>query len=284
VLFNHFVELIVPWFVFGSRPWRHGAGVLLAAFQVSLIVSGNLSFLNWITLCACIACFDDSWLHRIVPRRWRHLAPEDAGETTRAHRLTVGILAGVVALLSIGPIANMLSPNQAMNTSFDRLHLVNTYGAFGSVGKVRNEVVIQGTDDPVPGPDSEWRDYELPCKPGRTDRRPCLITPYHYRVDWQIWFAAMQRIDQNPWLIHLVTKILDGDPVAQRILSYDPFDGRPPAAVRLSLYRYRFTQPGQAGWWQRSYRGEYLRTLTVDDPDLRAYTLRAGWHRFRLGE
>src|SRR4051794_8585849 len=38
---NHFVELIVPWFSFGPRQVRHVAGVLLITFQIFLIISGN---------------------------------------------------------------------------------------------------------------------------------------------------------------------------------------------------------------------------------------------------
>ena len=34
-----------------------------------------------------------------------------------------------------------------MNSSFEPLHLVNTYGAFGSVTRERREIVIEGTDD-----------------------------------------------------------------------------------------------------------------------------------------
>ena len=56
----------------------------------------------------------------------------------------------VVAVLSIRPVLNLASPRQIMNTSFDRFDLVNTYGAFGSVGRERWNVVFEGTDDAVP--------------------------------------------------------------------------------------------------------------------------------------
>ena len=107
-------------------------------------------------------------------------------------------LAALVAFLSIGPVRNLLSSHQAMNRSFDPLHLVNTYGAFGSVGRERYEVILEGTSDPEPGPDTAWRAYEFPCKPGDPARRPCIIAPYHYRLDWQIWFAAMSETYRKP--------------------------------------------------------------------------------------
>jgi hypothetical protein len=71
-----------------------------------------------------------------------------------------------------------------MNSSFDRLQLVNTYGAFGSVGKERYEVVLSGTLDRKLTSDTKWTEIEFKCKPGRLDRRPCVISPYHYRLDW----------------------------------------------------------------------------------------------------
>src|SRR3989442_3669566 len=48
VLFNHFVELIVPWFLFAPRRLRYVAGGITIVFQVLLILSGNLSSLDYI--------------------------------------------------------------------------------------------------------------------------------------------------------------------------------------------------------------------------------------------
>jgi hypothetical protein len=66
VLWNHFVELIVPWFLFGTRRIRIAAGLLTASFQILLILSGNLSWLNWLTLALCIPCFDDQFLAHLM--------------------------------------------------------------------------------------------------------------------------------------------------------------------------------------------------------------------------
>src|SRR6185503_8451913 len=188
-LFNHLVELVVPFFAFGPRRGRHIAGVLLIAFQGILILSGNLSFLNWLTIVPAIACFDDSALGRLFPAAWRErtLARSAGRSPSLPHRVAAFALAGLVALLSVNPVSNMLSPRQAMNATFDQFALVNTYGAFGSVGRERFEVILSGTRDGVLGEQTEWLEYELPCKPGDVTRRPCVISPYHYRLDWQIW-------------------------------------------------------------------------------------------------
>jgi hypothetical protein len=52
------------------------------------------------------------------------------------------------------------------------------------VGKVRNEIVLMGTTDKTVTARTKWKEYEFQCKPGNIDRRPCLISPYHYRLDW----------------------------------------------------------------------------------------------------
>ena len=82
-----------------------------------------------------------------------------------------------IAWLSIPVVTNLLSGHQVMNTSFDPLDLVNTYGAFGSVGKERRELVFAGTAGAASSPESAWREYPFRCAPGDPVRRPCVITP-----------------------------------------------------------------------------------------------------------
>jgi Lipase maturation factor len=281
VLVNHLVEIGVPWFAFGPRRARHVAGVLLVAFQVVLILSGNLSFLNWLTIVPALACFDDSALGRLFPAaiRARTLALAERAEPGRLARRVSFALAAVVAVLSVQPVLNLLSPGQAMNASFDRLHLVNTYGAFGSVGRERFEVILEGTSDAVLGDHTVWRAYELPCKPGDVRRRPCMISPYHYRLDWQMWFAAFTGPERQPWLVHLVYQLLRGEPGVKRLLAGDPFPEHPPRYVRGELYKYRFTRPGDGSgaWWERTRVASYLRPLSVDDPALVRIVEARGW-------
>ncbi len=258
-LWNHFVELVAPWFAFGPRRLRHVAGIVLVSFQVILILSGNLSFLNWVTIIPALACFDDSWLARVLPERLTHRALQAKTEAkiSRTQRVAVPGVVLLVAALSYFPIANLLSSRQAMNTSFDPLHLVNTYGAFGSVGQERNEIIFEGTDDEVITPASVWKAYEFKCKPGDPSRRPCVISPYHYRLDWQIWFAAMSSPDQYPWTLHLVWKLLHNDQGALSLLANNPFPDSPPRYIRAELYRYQFAPWGEGNtdWWTRTRRG-----------------------------
>lgn len=273
--FNHLVELVVPFTLFAPRPVRAVGAALLITFQVVLIGSGNLAFVNWLTLVICCAALDDRIVDGLLARlrRAQSATSPSSSPPSRPRLVVVGVLAVVVGVLSLDPVANMLSRDQVMNTSFDRLHLVNSYGMFGSVQDSRVEVVIQGREEGGP-----WLDYELPCKPGRVDRAPCIITPYHLRLDWQLWFVQFSpRIERHPWLVHLVWKLLDGDPLVRRLFAHDPFDGGAPDQVRLVLYRYHFTTWGQPGWWTREERGELVRPVTLDDPALVGFVEAQGW-------
>jgi hypothetical protein len=287
LVFNHFVELVVPWFAFGFRRYRHTAGVLLVVFQVFLILSGNLSFLNWLTIVPALACFDDTALSLLVPRSRRAglLADYEARKPTRAQTRVGWGLGIVVAVLSAAPILNLVSCSQRMNSSFDPLDIVNTYGAFGSVDRERYEVILEGTRDAVPQRDGSWEPYELPCMPGDPRRRPCVVSPYHHRLDWQMWFvgngaARGESIEGEPWLVHFVWQLLAGEPYPKRLLLRDPFPDAPPTWIRADIWRYAFTASrAQAGapWWTRERMGVFLRPVSLQHPELREYVEAYGW-------
>jgi hypothetical protein len=332
VLFNHLVEVVAPWFVFGPRRLRLIAGSLMAAFQIVLILSGNLAFLNWLTLVPVIACFDDDALLALCPRRvreWlrarmhpvekrdgRQLAMAMAiggvvvlgitwfgtlaaaiivaalailiaalryrprlrtpGMPTDGHQILAGVFAALVIVKSYPVVDNLTSKHQAMNTEYDRLAIVNTYGAFGSVGDVRHELVIEGTMDADPE-HATWKAYELPCKPGALGRRPCVLGPYHRRLDWLIWFSAMYDQPEDPWILHLVWKLLDGDRMVRRLFAVDPFDGRAPKWVRIERFVYHFAPAGSDAWWTRDSEQLWLPPVSLDTQALRDALARYNW-------
>jgi hypothetical protein len=273
VAFNHVVELAAPFFVFGPRRWRNAAGALMVALQVILILSGNLSFLNWLTLVPILACFDDGLWRRVLPRALvaRAERARAAAVPSRAHGLAVAALGLGVAVLSVPPVLNLLSGQQMMNTSFTSLPLVNTYGAFGSVGRERLQLVIEGTTDDAVTPATRWVAYQPKCQPADPARRPCWMSPYHYRLDWLLWFAAMGEPRDYPFAVHLVWKLLQGDRGALGLLDGDPFAGTPPRFVRVELYRYQLAPLGAKVWWNRTRVGSWLPPLSRDDPALQDF-------------
>ncbi len=269
-LFNHFVELIVPWFYFAPRRLRHIAGLFTIVFQTILILSGNLSFLNWLTIVIAIPCFDDAAFSRIGFR----IRPRP-GAASASRKYMLAALSLLLIWLSTEPARNMMSSGQVMNTSFDRLYILNTYGAFGSVTRTRYEIIIEGSDDAV-----HWKEYEFLAKPGDPKRAPPWIAPYQSRIDWQMWFAAMSDYQNNPWFVHFVYKLLVGDHAVLNLLKTNPFPTAPPRLIRADLYEYHFSKDHAGGaWWNRKRVGTYLRTVWKDSPDLQYYLREYGWIR-----
>ena len=75
---------------------------------------------------------------------------------------------------------------QAVDRLIEPLHIVSGYGLFAVMTTKRDEIVIEGSDDGV-----EWREYEFRYKPGDVARRPRWNIPHQPRLDWQMWFAAL---------------------------------------------------------------------------------------------
>ncbi len=281
LLWNHFIELIVPFFAFYPYIARHIAGILMISFQFILILSGNLSFLNWLTILPVIACFDDRFFKKILPRKIIEKA-EFAAKNRKVYKtqtIVAWILVAIVAWLSIPVVQNLLSTRQYMNTSFNQWDLVNTYGAFGAVGKERYELILEGTTDKIITPQTQWKEYEFKAKPGNVYRKLPIIAPYQPRIDWQIWFAAMQRPEHNPWLMHLIWKLLDNDKNALSLLANNPFQDNQPKHIRVGFYRYEFAELGNTSGavWKRTYIGEWLPPLAKSTPGFKEYIEANGW-------
>jgi hypothetical protein len=174
----------------------------------------------------------------------------------------------VVLLLSYWPLRNMLSAQQRMNVSFNPFHLVNTYGAFGSIGRVRREVVIEGTREPKITEQTVWNEYEFKGKPGAVRRLPRQWAPYHLRLDWMMWFAAISPGYAQPWLTPFLQLLLRNDKSTLRLLRHNPFTESPPVYVRAQLYQYRFTTPAELRrdrvWWHRALVGDYVSPTALE--------------------
>lgn len=273
VWYNWLAELVAPWFIFWPRIGRHIAGVIIVFLQIILILSGNLSFLNWLTIVPALACFDDAFWAKLLPRRLVRMAEaaNANAEPSRPMQIVVVIVTAIIGLLSIQPVLNMASSEQIMNTSFDPLNLVNTYGAFGSVGKERYNVVFEGTMDTTPDSTASWKAYPYKGLPVALDQRPPQVAPYQLRLDWQMWFAAMSTPDEYPWTLTLISKLLHNDPGSVSLFAANPFPGKPPKYIRAVLYRYKFARPGnpQGHWWEREKLGNWLPAMAADDARLK---------------
>src|SRR5256885_1068821 len=170
---SHFAQLVAPILLFFPQPIAAFAGLVMAVTQSWLVLSGNFSWLNFVTIVLTASAFDDRLLGRILP-------PGQVGPPVGWFDGLVVALAALLMALSYRPARNLFSRSQMMNASFDSLPLVNTYGAFGSITRERYEVGVEGTSDERISPDTVWREYEFRGKPTDPPRRPPQGAPYHF--------------------------------------------------------------------------------------------------------
>jgi hypothetical protein len=273
---NHVVELAIPFLYFAPQPVASLAGLVTILFMGWLMLTGNFSWLNALTAVLAVSTFSDGVLATYLSVGAPATALPIAGPPPTVLPApvylwaAVGGVAAIVAILSVRPTINMLSSGQVMNTAFDPLHLVNTYGAFGSITRDRYEIVVEGTHDETISLDTEWREYTFKGKPTDPERRPPQVAPYHLRLDWQLWFAAMAPSPyRHRWFHRLLEKLLRGDQQILGLLRTNPFPDDPPTHVRAVRYRYEYTtseEKSEAGrWWSRERVGTYVEPISMDD-------------------
>jgi hypothetical protein len=260
---NHFAQLVVPFGLFAPQPVASVAATIIVVTQLWLVTSGNFAWLNWITIMLAFSAIDDSAVATILP------IPAHTTPSTPPLWFAALVIAftGAVLFMSYWPVRNMVSSHQRMNMSFNPFHLVNTYGAFGAIGRVRREVVIEGTDELRLTPQTVWKEYGFKGKPGAPRRLPRQWAPYHLRLDWLMWFAAISPGYAQQWLMPLLERLLRNDRPTLRLLRHNPFPDAPPRYVRAQLYQYRFTTPAELrrdrAWWHRTPIGPYVRPMML---------------------
>ena len=259
------IELGVPWLMPGPRRVRTLAAFLLIALQALIALTGNYAFFNLLTASLCVLLLDDALFESPgLPRDRR-----DTGGTPVRRWITVAfaIVTVPVSLLlftgSIGiplPAATLVIPVAEFVQPF---RSVNSYGLFAVMTTTRDEIVVEGSND-----GSEWKAYEFRYKPGDLNRRPPWVAPHQPRLDWQMWFAALQPFEGGGWFHRFCLRLLEGSPDVLRLLPGNPFPDRPPQYVRGTLYRYHFTDTATGrrtgAWWTRERVGEYAPVLFLD--------------------
>jgi lipase maturation factor 1 len=136
------------------------------------------------------------------------------------------------------------------------LRMVSSYGLFAVMTTERNEIIIEGSDDGI-----EWREYEFRYKPGDTARRPPWNVPHQPRLDWQMWFAALDDPRRLNWFPHFLERLLQNEPTVTALLRDNPFAAKAPQYIRAQFYDYTFSSSEELRhglWWQRRSVGLYF--------------------------
>lgn len=266
------IELALPFLFFLPRRPRLVAGFFTVLLQVLILLTGNYTFFNWLTILLCVWLLDDSLLRRFFPRGMivHHVRRP---RPSLLRRLPLALLALTVLFLSGTRFASTVlrtridnlypEPLARLTTYGSQMHVANSYGLFANMTTTRPEILIEGSHD-----GDDWHEYTFYYKAGDIHRAPPWVAPYHPRLDWQLWFAAYGSYQRNPWFINFVRRLLEGSPEVLALLEHNPFPDEPPRFVRARVLDYRFSDPAAhdliGAWWTRDNPREYLPPVSLE--------------------
>jgi predicted DCC family thiol-disulfide oxidoreductase YuxK/uncharacterized membrane protein YphA (DoxX/SURF4 family) len=268
------VELAVPALIFCGRRFRLIAAALLALLQLVILLTGNYTFFNWLTLLLCVPLLDDNVIKIFRRPTTRDGTPAPVPLRTRAPRwpwpVTTVLAVAVVTVTLMQLLAVMRDreawpkPAFAVYRWLIPFRSFNNYGLFAVMTQTRPEIIIEGSDD-----GKNWLSYEFKYKPGDLKRPPAFVAPYQPRLDWQMWFAALSSPRNDPWFVSFELRLLQNSPPVLALLQRNPFPKAPPKYVRAMLYEYHFTTRAErrvtGDWWRRKILHPYLRPISLED-------------------
>lgn len=263
VVFMFGIELAVPFLFFAPRRIRFFGAWIVLFFQGIIIVTGNYTFFNWLTIALALFLFDDAFFRVRILDRVRAVRPQ--GIVRRAGLIVLAVCVLTLGFLQIvrsfGPLPRVAA---ALVRTVQPFYLVNHYGLFAVMTTVRREIILQGSRD-----NETWKTYTLRYQPGDLLRAPRFVAPHQPRLDWQMWFAALGTYERNPWLVNTAVRLLQGSSSVLALLDDNPFGPAPPKFVRGLIYEYHFTnfeeRRDTGAWWRRELLGLYLPVVSFTE-------------------
>jgi hypothetical protein len=260
------VEVAVPWLIFAPPRFvrvRAVAAAIMISLQLGIAATGNYGFFNLLATVLYLALLDDRVLTwRAPPARPR------AGPLNGAAiwYLVASGAALLIACFSVMTLFREIDLTRGQPSVVSRLwssraldavapiDSINGYGLFRVMTTERPELVVEVSAD-----GTSWKEWEFTWKAGDVKRRPSFVQPHMPRLDWQMWFAALDPRGAQRWLSPLIQRLLDGDEAVARLLGPNPLGGRP-QCVKLVYYQYHFTSRAEraatGAWWKRERLGD----------------------------
>ncbi len=260
-----FIELVVPFAIFGPRRIRWLGFWMLVALQGAIALTGNYNFFNLLTVALCFLLLDNTqW------PRWFAGKRKLDGDSASCPWWLTAPFAAVVAIVtpwylyeSFKPESEMPRPIASVADAIAPFRTINSYGLFRVMTKTRPEIIIEGSRD-----GETWKPYEFKWKPGDVMRRPRFIEPHQPRLDWQMWFAALSDYRANPWFFNFLAQLLKGSPDVLGLLRTNPFPDHPPRYIRARVFDYHFTDMDEhdrtGAWWRRDELGLYCPVISLN--------------------
>ena len=284
-------ELVIVWMLFLPRRFRIVCFCIVTPFEISIILTANYTFLNYLVLLLGVLLLDDRILEWVLPKRIREFIAgkgaaaavgTGAGQTsadgvklegsramwrrslTPVRRAFAGLCLGLVFYVTSLELLWMFVPGlplpEAPVRALDPFRIANRYGLFAVMTHGRYEIEFQGSND-----GKTWIAYPFRYKPQVIDKAPGIYAPYQPRFEWNLWFASLGSWRESRFVVWTEERLLKNDPDVMALFAFNPFPNGPPRQVRTILYQYWFTdlrtKRVNGNWWRREELGEYAPAL-----------------------
>ena len=254
-------ERYAPFLAFAPRPLRKAGFCLLSGLQAAIALTGNYAFFNLLSEALVLCLLDD----RALPQRL-HSGVRRGKPAGVLRQVVTGLASALVFVVSLAEQTGRRSyrrlPRAARRVIYELQPLasINTYGLFSIMTTRRREIVIEASMD-----GENWREYEFRYKPGAVDSPPRWVAPHQPRLDWQMWFAALEA--PQAWFVRFLLRLLEASPDVLALIEKAPFGERRPRYVRAMIYDYRETSTRErfrtGAWWRREHGRVYFPAVAL---------------------
>jgi hypothetical protein len=273
------IELGLVWMLFLPRRLRLLCLFIVTPFQIGIILTANLAFLNYLVLLLGLLLLDDELLRHVgtalvsalgrpqgppLQAPANNVAATPVGATATAGgpqgqplrvRVKLSRFRAVLQRASLFSSALVLSWI-FYNTTALLLLMISPALRLPSVPivllepfRISNQyglfAVMTRARYEIEFQGSRdgqtWVAYRFCCKPQNPREAPRLYAPYQPRFDWNLWFASLANWRESPFVVRTEVQLLRGSPSVLALFAGNPFPGKPPREVRAVLWQYWFT-------------------------------------------
>ena len=272
-------ETLIVWMLFLPRRWRIACACIVTPFEISILLTANYTFLNYLVLLLGILLLDDRTMEWLLPRRLQlfiargqvNVTVDAASDQTgpgfewrkimsAAGMLMSAVCLGLIFYSATAQLLFKLAPSlpipEAPVRWLDPFRIANRYGLFEVMTHERYEIEFQGSND-----GKNWIAYPFRYKPQAINRAPGIYAPYQPRFEWNLWFASLGSWREYRFVVWTEERLLKNDPDVLALFAENPFAEAPPKQVRAVIYQYWFTdlktKHATGNWWRREVLGDY---------------------------
>ena len=295
------IELGVVWMLFLPRRYRRICFLIVTPFQIGIILTANLAFLNYFVLALGVLLLDDEFLAPVVEFLrsrakkvvgWRisvlGAAKSNARTPSAPAPLPQGGEGGGELRTSITSLTRPLSlalhgfflswifynttalllfmfiPSLELPTApIEALEPFRISDRYGLFAVMTTARYEIEFQGSRDG--TNWVTYPFRYKPQDPREAPKLYAPYQPRFDWNLWFASLGGWRDYPFVVGTEARLLQSSRNVLALFAGNPFEANPPTQVRAVMWQYWFTDLAtkrrEGLWWRRKLLGLYAPIL-----------------------